>query len=393
MQEVAIVGGGPAGARCGERLAQAGFRVTIFDEKLIWEKPCGGGLTHKAIERYPFLLDSPQPKKLVRRVELIAGDSQRVTFTLDRPIVIYSRAVLNGLLLDRAERAGCSVVRERVTAVATTGIRPILRVHNSAPGHTYSADFVVLAAGARNALLPETTPLTPGDLQQTIGYFVPVEDDVLKVRFLPRFEGYLWSFPRPDHLSVGICGKISQNTAPDLRTHLEEFAAREGIPTAGARFFSHVLPSPQPSTLRARRVLGRNWALIGDAAAWVDPVTGEGLYYAIRSGDLLAQALIEGRPRDYPACVRAEFSADLEKAAPVGQRLYRGTFLGDAVTVRMVQLARRSAIFRQLLCDLFSGAQNYGSLKRRLWSQLVPVLTEIGRSLLRREGTAQPEEG
>ena len=58
MKEIAIVGGGPAGALCGERLASHGFRVTIFDERLAWEKPCGGGLTHKAIEAYPFLLDS-----------------------------------------------------------------------------------------------------------------------------------------------------------------------------------------------------------------------------------------------------------------------------------------------------------------------------------------------
>ena len=57
-------------------------------------------------------------------------------------------------------------------------------------------------------------------------------------------------------------------------------------------FYSHVLPSPQKQTLSARRVVGRNWALVGDAAAWVDPITGEGLYYALRSGDLLAEALI-----------------------------------------------------------------------------------------------------
>jgi flavin-dependent dehydrogenase len=73
MKNITIVGGGPAGALCGERLASHGFRVTIFDEHLSWEKPCGGGLTHKAIERYPFLLDSPQPKRIVRTAELISG--------------------------------------------------------------------------------------------------------------------------------------------------------------------------------------------------------------------------------------------------------------------------------------------------------------------------------
>src|ERR1700693_4146320 len=106
MKDIAIVGGGPAGALCGERLASSGFTVTIFDERLAWEKPCGGGLTHKAIETYPFLLDSPHPKKIVRTAELISSRGHRARFEMDRPIVIYARKVLNGLLLDRGGRGG-----------------------------------------------------------------------------------------------------------------------------------------------------------------------------------------------------------------------------------------------------------------------------------------------
>src|ERR1700688_948060 len=61
--QIAIVGGGPSGAMCGLHLAQAGFDVTLYEERLAWEKPCGGGLTHKAVLRYPFLLDNAHPKK------------------------------------------------------------------------------------------------------------------------------------------------------------------------------------------------------------------------------------------------------------------------------------------------------------------------------------------
>ena len=119
MKEIAIVGGGPAGALCGERLASAGFQVTIYDERLAWEKPCGGGLTHKAIEAYPFLLDAPQPKRIVRKAELISSRGHRARFEMSRPIVIYARKVLNGLLLDRAVAAGCTAVCSRVTHVDT----------------------------------------------------------------------------------------------------------------------------------------------------------------------------------------------------------------------------------------------------------------------------------
>src|SRR5271167_4369555 len=373
MKEIAIVGGGPAGALCGERLATAGFRVTIFDERLAWEKPCGGGLTHKAIEAYPFLLDSPQPKKIVRKAELISSSGHRARFEMSHPIVIYARKVLNGLLLDRAIAAGCTAVRSRVTSVNTDDAQ----VRLVAGGEERRSDFVVLAAGARNQLLPQTTALGALDLEMTLGYFVPTEEDIIKVKFLKEFEGYLWSFPRADHLSVGICAKMGQNPTQQLRRHLDEFVQEENIRMDGAQFYSHVLPSPEARTIRGRRIAGRNWAMAGDAAACVDPVTGEGLYYALRSGDLLAQALMDGQPQAYPERLRTAFSTDLEFASHLAQKLFRGTFLGGAVTTRMVQLLNCSPTFRDLIRDVFSGAQDYRTLKRRLWSQLGMTLSEF----------------
>ena len=144
MRDIAVVGGGPAGAMCGEHLARSGYNVTIYDEHLAWEKPCGGGLTHKAIKAYPFLLDGPYPKKLIRVVELISSKGHRAQLSLDHPIVIYSRTVLNGLLLERAEEAGCRVVRSRVNQIDAEGERARLAIGEN----RVDADFVVIAAGA-----------------------------------------------------------------------------------------------------------------------------------------------------------------------------------------------------------------------------------------------------
>lgn len=379
MRRIAIAGGGPSGAICGERLARAGFDVTIFDEHLAWEKPCGGGLTHKAIVAYPFLLDSPVPKKLIHSVELISSDGHRACLPLDHPIVIYSRTVLNSLLLDRAAAAGCQVVHSRVTQVNTTKDRVRMMTANG----PQEADFAVIAAGARNALLPGSPPLERGDLEMTLGYFVPSQADTIQVKFLRRFEGYIWSFPRSDHLSVGICGSMTRHTSQQLRRSLEEFLRDERIPLEGARFYSHVLPSPQVNTLRRRPVVGPNWALVGDAAALVDPATGEGLYYALRSGDLLAESLLSGQPASYPAALREDFSAELEFATRVARRLYWGRFLGGAITTRMIQFVTRSATFRALMADLFSGAQDYTSLKHRLWTQIGVTASEVLASFFR----------
>jgi flavin-dependent dehydrogenase len=122
--------------------------------------------------------------------------------------------------------------------------------------------------------------------------------------------------------------------------------------------------------------------MAGDAAACVDPVTGEGLYYALRSGDLLAQALVEGQPLAYPERLRAAFSADLEFAASLARKLFRGNFLGGAITTRMVQLLNYSPAFRDLMRDVFSGSQDYRTLKRRIWNQFGTTLLEFTRSFL-----------
>ena len=385
-RRIAIVGGGPSGALCAERLASAGFPVTLFDEHLAWEKPCGGGLTHKALRSYPFLLNGPHPKKAIQRIELISAKGDRAGLNLDHPIMIYSRAVLNGLLLERAAKAGCRIVRARVSLVDITGKSPSFTAENA----LQHADFLILASGARNSFFPDTRPLAPADLETTLGYFVPSCADAIQVKFVRGLQGYIWSFPRCDHLSVGICGSLARHTSRELHQYLAQFMRDESIPIDGARFYSHVLPSPRAHTLASRCVAGRNWALIGDAAGWVDPITGEGLYYALRSGELLADSLISGQPELYPRRVHDDFSADLQVAARIARNFYHGRFLGGAVTTRMIQFIGRSTTFRAMIADLFSGAQNYASLKKRLWFQLATTLGEVLDSAFRPAKSTAP---
>ncbi|HJZ66043.1 MAG TPA: NAD(P)/FAD-dependent oxidoreductase [Candidatus Acidoferrum sp.] len=385
MPKVAIVGGGPSGAMCGQQLARAGHEVVIFDEHLAWEKPCGGGLTYKATQRYPFLLDNSHPKKLIRSVELIASNDQRATLEMQHPIVIYSRKVLNGLLLDRAREAGCTVRQSHIVSVETGGDKPRYCVD----GEWETADFLVLAAGARNQLLPGTRALQRDELEMTQGYFIPTTADAIIIKFLPHFDGYIWSFPRCDHLSVGICGSMVSHNSAELRGHLQQFIQKQNVPIDGGQFYSHVLPSPQERTLSQRTVVGKNWALVGDAAAWVDPLTGEGLFYAMRSGELLGKALAEGKPQVYTDWVGAAFASELAFAARIVRRFYRGTFLGTAVTTRMVQFLKRSTVFRQLMADIFSGTQDYTTLKERVCGHVGMTLSDFVSSVLNLENGAR----
>ena len=144
-----------------------------------------------------------------------------------------------------------------------------------------------------------------------LGYYVPGNQARIDIQFLPHLEGYIWVFPRCGHLSVGICGK--GEAAGALRRRLELYMSQHGISWKGATFYSHLLPSLDAASWRGNRVSGEGWMAVGDAAGLVDPITGEGLYYAIRSARPGGPDAARGdlRPAGQPAAYRGCCSAIL----------------------------------------------------------------------------------
>ena len=375
MKRVAILGGGPAGAFAAEQLSAAGLETVVFDEKLAWEKPCGGGLTFKAYQQYPFLIDNHTPKKLIGETVLAAPKAGDVTVRLRKPILIYSRFDLNRMLLERAERAGARIEKARVTEMVRSGARWHLKTKSG----TLDADFCIVATGARNPLRDVGTELTHSDAMSALGYYVPGEREQIDIQFLDNLEGYIWVFPRCGHLSVGICGK--GEPAQALRKRLEAYMVEKGLLWKGAAFFSHLLPSLETAAWKRNRVAGEGWMAVGDAAGLVDPITGEGLYYAIRSADLAAKALLseigELAGQAYRRMIRRDFAADLEFGSRLSKRVFFGRFLFGSVPGRMVQFTRSSPKFAGIMQDLFAGTQSYLGLKRRLIENLNGSLLEI----------------
>jgi len=382
MKRVAVLGGGPAGAMAAERLAAAGVSTVLLDEKLAWEKPCGGGLTYKAYEKYPFLLHNDTPKRLVTVTQLAAPGAGDARMELRQPLLVYSRYELNRMLLGRAERAGAQIEQARVVGLSRKGSGWRLQTRRG----DLEADFCVVATGARNQLPEVGARLTAADTMLALGYYVPEEQDHIDIQFLPQLEGYIWVFPRHGHLSVGICARGLP--ARELRSCLEAYMREKGISWVNGAFYSHLLPSLTRHSWRTNRVAGDGWMAVGDAAGLVDPVTGEGLYYAIRSGDLASQVLLsdahspEARAQAYSSLLQRDFAYDLEFAAALSGRLFRGRFLCASVPQRMLQFMRRSPKFRELMQDLFAGTQNYLTLKRRLLRSLHGTFLDTVMSFL-----------
>jgi flavin-dependent dehydrogenase len=371
---IAIVGGGPAGALAGELLAAGGKDVLLFDEKLAWEKPCGGGLTHKALIQYPFLGEARAQSKFIVNCELRSPSGRRARFELRHPLAIFSRFTLNGLLLERALRSGVQLRKERVIRISGENGD----WHLTTPGGEYCAGHLIFAAGARNPFRGQfLSPISPNDLMVTAGYFIPGQSSLVQIQFLKDITGYIWVFPRPDHVSAGIAAKMGETSTADLRRRLEHWLDENGFGLGDARFYSHILPAFRAQTLDEMEVCGDGWTMIGDSAGLVDPITGEGLYYALRSAELCTEALLAGDPKQYRARLGEEILPELKLAARVSQRFYTGQIFGESILERMVALTEQSEGIRDLMSDLFAGTQSYRDLRSRLL-RTVPSLMLAG---------------
>lgn len=393
MKHVAILGGGPAGAMTAERLASAGLPVTLLDEKLAWEKPCGGGVTSRAYRQYPFLIENDKTKRMVGTGTISESRTGSVDLSLTDPMLIYSRVHLNGMMLERAARAGARVEKTRVTGLERHGSRWAVRTKHG----LLDADHVVVATGARNSLDQVGTKLGPEDTMLAMGYYVPGEQKHFDIHFFPKFEGYIWIFPRHDHLSIGICGK--GESAQAMKARLDAHLSERGIGLKDAVFYGHVIPALETVSFRSNRVAGEGWSAVGDAAGLVDPVTGEGLYYAFRSGDLASRVLLDSRHEPgaradaYRALLQHDFLEDLTFGAGLAKRFFLQRFLMSTVPARMIEFMRRSPAFRIIVSDLFAGTQGYRDLKRRLLHSLNGSIWEYAMGAVLGIRVVQEAEG
>ena len=233
------------------------------------------------------LLENNTPKKIVTDTMLSAPKSGAFKMHLTRPLLIYSRIDLNRMLLNRAEAAGAELEKERVLGLDRGSNNWRIRTRSG----TIDADYCVVATGARNPLRDVGTQYTAEDTMYALGYWVPTDQAHIDIQFLPNLEGYIWVFPRAGpsfgwHLRQGRIGAVLARSAGTLHGRNAAFRAAR-------------LSSMATCCLLWNRAAGATIAWpamgglpLGDAGGLVDPITGEGLYYAIRSGDLASQILL-----------------------------------------------------------------------------------------------------
>ena len=266
--KVAIVGAGPAGALSAALLARDGAHAVVFDASHPREKPCGGGLTAKALRLLPPApADDPLPVRLLDRCRFDSGAGDSVEVRLDRPVGIASRRALDAWLLRRAVAAGAVHVAERVIAVDAAG-----RVRTTT-GRDETFDLVVGADGAGSLVRRSLLSPTPASrLMMAAGWFARGDAEMV-VRFTPDLRGYLWLFPRPGHVGVGICAPLARVPTARLLDRLASEVARAfpALADDEAPRYAHTIPSPSADPKSLLEVAGERWALVATPPPWPTP--------------------------------------------------------------------------------------------------------------------------
>lgn len=390
--DVLIIGAGPAGSFAAELLANGGAKVALFDGRPEGTpKACGGGVTAKALKAWPQLLNAAG--RTINDLDLYSPSGKKLHLELDEPFAIYSRIVFDSYLRDRASDAGAEIIPEKISARRARRTNQAWRLR-SETGTEWTGPMLVGADGANSGIGKMLAgPLPASDMEVAFGYRAPLpvnERAPTVVAFLPRWVGYAWAFPRPDHISFGIAttqdafehqplddllwrfmvGYYQQCEGANVRfwgdenETAESQRVREHLNNTAERYAARI-PGLAATTWENRRVCGEDWALLGDAAGFADPVTGEGIYYALRSAELFSEAYLSGQPQTYEARWRLDFGGDLSRAAQMRRRFY-GNFWGAPFTERMIKFARSHRGVKRVLGDLVAGEQGYVDLKKKL---------------------------
>jgi len=388
-----IIGAGPAGSFAAELLAKGGARIALFDGRPEGQpKACGGGVTAKALKAWPHLLNAVG--RTVDELEMYSPSGKRLHLKLDEPFAIYSRIAFDSYLRDRAKDAGAEVFSEKIST------RVIKRIDSGwtlqGPGGAeWTGGLLVGADGANSGVARMLAgPLSCSEMEVAFGYRAPLPAHGTAptvVAFLPGWMGYAWAFPRPDHISFGIAttqeafehrpldellwdfmlgyyrqredakAKLWASRKADLE---RDEGIRKSLEITAERYAARI-PGLADKTWETRHVCGEGWALLGDAAGFADPVTGEGIYYALRSAELFAATYLAGTPLEYEKRWREDFGRELKRAAQMRRRFY-GNFWGAPFTERMIEFARGHRGIKRVLGDLVAGDQGYVDLKKKL---------------------------
>lgn len=378
--DVIVVGAGPGGSTAAYELAQAGASVLLLDRAdFPRDKPCGGGVLISAVKMLPYSLD-PVTEQTITCFRVRYKRTWEFEHRYHEPLAIMTqRSRLDAFMVEQAVAAGAEF-RDGSPVRGIDGTSITL-----ANGDVHEAGVIIAADGANGVVrrslgLPRLRGAVAleGNADRSEQLAGRRWNDAVGLELGSMPGGYGWVFPKADHCNVGLGGFPS--AAPKLRSELSSYAGCESFDAdALTELRGHHLPLRDPnSALVAGPV-----AFIGDAAGLVDPLSGEGIGNAIRSGQLAAEAALEflsGESTDLSAYQRS-IGAEIEPELRVARQLQA---LFHQCPWPYVQLLRHSDRFWTAFCRIVRGESSYTKFQSRLGP--ARVLVDAAAAFAERRG-------
>lgn len=370
--DVAIVGGSCAGTAAGHTLALAGKKTIIIDKAIFPRKKlCGGIITEKTIDLLKLVYGDVSTDSLVEltydTMGMYHADEGKVCAYTHPSSRLHSidRPVFDDHFLKIANTSGCSVINgEKVIRIDSTRI-------TTDSGTEISADYIIGADGANSIVRKSLYSAKKKKhfsmaLELDIGYqdlncFDDEPGLYPKLYFGFMNSGYGWVFPKKNFATVGIGGLVHANkeSLKDLYLNFLRSVCKCDI----SPLVHNIAGFPVPLQNLTRKPAVNNIFLTGDAAGFVEPITGEGIYFAILSGKLAADAILSGTDmaNTYNRMIRKNISGFLNQAYLVKRFLFQPKILSRALSKM-----NRNAKYCKYFFEVVSGDIDYNQYMRRV---------------------------
>ncbi|KAF6151961.1 hypothetical protein GIB67_010535 [Kingdonia uniflora] len=299
---VAVIGGGPAGSSAAETLSSGGVETFLIERNSTGAKPCGGAIPLCMLDEFSIPLDLIDRK--VTKMKIISPSNLTVDFgkTLKEHeyIAMLRREVLDSFLRSRAEASGVSVVNALFThlevPMIASGAPYVVHYNVNGSKESIEVDVVIGADGANSRVAKS---IDAGDYNCAIAFQERIKLPDEKMKYYENLaemyvgndispDFYGWVFPKCDHVAVGT-GTVSSKQ--DIKLYQRGVRERVEDKVRGGRVIK-VEAHPIPEHPRPRRVRGRV-ALVGDSAGYVTKCSGEGIYFAAKSGRMCGEAIVK----------------------------------------------------------------------------------------------------
>jgi len=313
--DVIIIGAGPAGSSAAYLLANKGFKVVLIDKsKFPRDKLCAGGLSGRSKKVFEDIFGSPWDKEIIEYKShgLAFYHKDKYLNKLDdyKPIHFIYRVDFDYYLAQKAEQAGADFVQGFDIAELDGQTNTV----TGREGDQYQATYLIGADGVRSIVAKKLLS-QPFDKNR---YAIAMEAEIDRKDFARSVDvpeiycgsikwGYGWIFPKKDRLTVGIVGLYKYN--PNIKKVFQDFLENDLGLSADIDMKGYYLPFGRYSKKPGKG----SKLLVGDAAGLVDPVTGEGIAFAMQSGQFAAQSIIEAQNINDPESAYRFYKKKLKK--------------------------------------------------------------------------------